>query len=535
MFSAGVGPLAIDNTLPHVHLEFYELGILPPHSYDYQKMERDDILQRFTLNDTEEITFTEEEIGRGAYGRVFKVRYYATLCAAKEMHSILLENVSRQELEQIKTTYLHECRQCCALRHPNIVQFLGLYYPPSTPSGGHVKLPVIVMELMQDSLKSYVESAEQNNTTIPYLSKLSILQDIAQGLRYLHHQSPPVVHRDLSPNNILLTAHMVAKISDLGVAKAVKLDSKNTMTRAPGTSDFMPPEALEESSKYGPSLDIFSYGGISLFVISQQWPVLLPVKRFDQNLNRLVFLTEVERRQKYVEKIIGDAEELKPLVLSCLDENPKVRPVTAEVLEKVKINFENQQANERRVLQPANYPNWKGVAINDISDQLYCHSLSQTGGTYPSSTNKPPLYQPEQYQQHSYQQYQSHQQIDYNKRHDGYGIAADDYIHSSTSCNQPTDAATSHNQFFGFPKPQRPQIITRRALLISKTPPNEGFETMSVKDRPGITKEMEPPVLSYLDENLKEQPATAKVVDVSHTASSTNVSICCLYCSYVSY
>ena len=54
----------------------------------------------------------------------------------------------------------------------------------------------------------------------------------------------------------------------------------------------------------------------------------------------------------------GDVEELKPLVLSCLDENPKVRPVTAEVLEKVKINFENQQANEKRVLQPANYPNW---------------------------------------------------------------------------------------------------------------------------------------------------------------------------------
>ena len=55
------------------------------------KMEQDDILGRFTLNDTEEITSTGEEIGRGAYGRVFKVNYYGTLCAAKEIHSILLE------------------------------------------------------------------------------------------------------------------------------------------------------------------------------------------------------------------------------------------------------------------------------------------------------------------------------------------------------------------------------------------------------------------------------------------------------------
>ena len=331
-------------------------------------MEQDDILHRFMINDTAEITSTEEEIGRGAYGKVFKVHYYGTLCAAKEIHSILLENVGHQELEQTKTTYLRECRQCCALRHPNIVQFLGLYYPPST--AGNVrgtKLPVIVMELMQESLKSYVESAEQNNTMIPYLSKLSILQDVAQGLRYLHHQSPPVVHRDLSPNNILLNAHLVAKISDLGVAKAVRLDNKHTMTKVPGTSDFMPPEALEESSKYGPSLDIFSYGGVALFVISQEWPVLLPVKRFDERLNRLVFLTEVERRQKYTSKMIGDAKEIKPLILSCLDDNLKRRPVTAKVLEKVKElkgNYQDEQnqnqqqhlKNKEQQPQPVSQP-----------------------------------------------------------------------------------------------------------------------------------------------------------------------------------
>ena len=233
-------------------------------------MEQGDILGRFTLNDTAEITSTGEEIGRGAYGRVFKVNYYGTLCAAKEIHSILLESVSRQEMECTKTSFLRECRQCCALRHPNIVQFLGLYYPPSTSqSGSGTKLPVIVMELMDESLRSYVEIAEKGGTIIPYLSKLSILQDVAQGLRYLH-QNPPVVHRDSSPNNILLSAHRVAKISDLGVAKAVKLDSKNTMTKAPGTSDFMPPEALQGSSKYNALLDIFSYGGISLFMVCQQ-------------------------------------------------------------------------------------------------------------------------------------------------------------------------------------------------------------------------------------------------------------------------
>ena len=86
-------------------------------------MEQDDILNRFTLNDTTEISNTGEEIGRGAYGRVFKVYYYGTLCAAKEIHTILLENVDRRGLERTKTAYFRECRQCCALRHPNLYNF----------------------------------------------------------------------------------------------------------------------------------------------------------------------------------------------------------------------------------------------------------------------------------------------------------------------------------------------------------------------------------------------------------------------------
>ena len=69
--------------------------------------------------------------------------------------------------------------------------------------------------------------------------KLSILVDVSRGLWYLHSHNPPVIHRDLSPNNVLLTSQFVAKISDLGVAKVIEADSKKTKTRAPGTVDFI--------------------------------------------------------------------------------------------------------------------------------------------------------------------------------------------------------------------------------------------------------------------------------------------------------
>jgi len=291
--------------------------------------DQDDVLHCYTLKDSAEINVTGDVIGQGAYGKVFKVEYYGTQCAGKEIHTILLEDVHRQELEQTKATFLRECRQCCTLRHPNIVQFLGLLYPPKDGKS-ESKLPVIVMELMHSSLRSYVE---QTKHAIPYGTKLSILQDVARGLRYIHHQNPPVVHRDLSPNNVLLTNHLVAKLSDLGVAKAIKADNMKTMTKVPGTSDFMPPEALEDGSKYGPPLDIFSYGGVSLYLVSEQWPILLPVKQFDPSLNKSVALSEIERRQCNIDKIPKNAEELKHLIISCLDDNPNGRPTAVKVLD----------------------------------------------------------------------------------------------------------------------------------------------------------------------------------------------------------
>ena len=67
------------------------------------------------------------------------------------------------------------------------------------------------MERMQESLTSVVE--EYPN--IPMYVKLSMLLDVSRGLWYLHAHHPPIVHRDLSPNNVLLTSQFVAKISDL--------------------------------------------------------------------------------------------------------------------------------------------------------------------------------------------------------------------------------------------------------------------------------------------------------------------------------
>ena len=279
-------------------------------------------------------SLNRKELGRGAYGKVYAVKYCQTVCAAKEIHSILIEDVGETERRLTIESFLRECRQCSMLRHPNVIQFLGVYYPTGAGGANRMRLPVMVMEMMADSLTSFVDKHEK----IPVHIKYSIVHDVSLGLCYLHNHDPPIVHCDLSPNNVLLTAHHVAKISDLGVAKVIKADSRKTMTKAPGTVDFMPPEALDDTPEYGPPMDVFSFAGIILHTFNKQWPSPSKQVQFDPKTRRRMALSEVERRQQYLDKMMGEAEVLRPLVEECLDDDPAVRPTIATVCERIQVS-----------------------------------------------------------------------------------------------------------------------------------------------------------------------------------------------------
>jgi len=164
-----------------------------------------------------------QNLGQGAYGKVFTVKHLGLVCAAKEIHPLLLSGVPPEDKKAIKDAFIKECIRCNAIRHPNIVQFLGVYY-----SSAQSELPNMVMELLDTSLNSFVE---KNRGSISLKTKFSILHDVSLGLCHLHGRASPVIHRDLSSNNILLTSHLVAKISDLGMAKMIRADSKQTKSR----------------------------------------------------------------------------------------------------------------------------------------------------------------------------------------------------------------------------------------------------------------------------------------------------------------
>ena len=192
------------------------------------------------------------------------------------------------------------------------------------------RLPMLVMEYLPLSLTQCLKS----HGDLPLQIKYSILLDVAKGLNYLHCKRPPIVHRDLTANNVLLTSNFVAKISDLGVSRMADTFNFQELSVAPGNSVVMPPEALKDNPVYDHKLDVFSYGCLILHVFTHEWPKpsdqYLPKTSIFQRGN-FTLVNEWERRVKYT-SIISKDNPFYLFANSCLENDPKKRPTMSSAI-----------------------------------------------------------------------------------------------------------------------------------------------------------------------------------------------------------
>ncbi len=238
------------------------------------------------------------------------------------------------QVDKWVSNFIGECKLMSQLRHPHIVQFLGVCYLPGAP------LPVLLMEKLETSLDNLLET----NPNLPISVKTHLLVGTSQGMVYLHTRTPPIAHRDITARNILVDNSLNAKIADLGVARMVSIQPGQvlaTMTHAPGTNLYMPPEAIQEegAARYNITIDVFSFGVVSLFTLTQTFPKSLkPASYFDSQTKRVSGRTEIERRADYIEPMkeaLGSSHPLVCLTLECLEYLPDTRPSALEVLTRL--------------------------------------------------------------------------------------------------------------------------------------------------------------------------------------------------------
>ena len=297
-------------------------------------------LNAYKLNGVKESNI---ELGHGSYATVMELEYMGLKCAGKRIHEVLLK---QGDTSYTVLRFAEECRLLSQIRHPNIVQFLGVYFQRG------VKAPILVMEFLPTNLTSCIERHGILDEEISY----SILHDVALGLNYLHSQTPPIIHRDLSSNNILLTANMTAKISDLGVARILNLTpqqvSRMQMSATPGTPTFMPPEVMVANPVYNTSVDEFSYGILMIHIFSGRWPEpQIPQTRMEAG--KLVGVTEAERREALLRDIAND-HPLKDLILKCINNEPKLRVHAGEIIQRLRemlVRFPASFANRLEMLR----------------------------------------------------------------------------------------------------------------------------------------------------------------------------------------
>ena len=268
---------------------------------------------------------SEKLIGNGFFGSVFEGRWKQMPCAVKVLNALGQEiltglPVTKGKIqEEALVRFKKECDFMKDLQHQNVVAYFDTLFFPKC------NLPVLVMELMDISLRNYID---QNQLDLTMKTQVSVSYDIAAALAFLHEKN--IVHRDLCGDNVLLHVNCggaipVAKVSDFGMSHVIIKYAKLThsltvMGQRPG---FMPPEAPQDPANYDSSLDIFMFGATMTMIA-----------------NKSSDITDEDHRKQLFDRL-DDHHPLRSIIRECLSEKKESRPKTKtvhSVLLKVKGN-----------------------------------------------------------------------------------------------------------------------------------------------------------------------------------------------------
>ena len=264
--------------------------------------------------------YIDDILGVGSYGKVCKGKCGQLPCAVKLLHDTMFQH-GDPGIHSFVRRFEQECQFLSSIKHPNIVQYLGTIPHPES------RRPVLLMELMDESLTKYLE---RSTGPIPFYTQVDICHDVALALAYLHFNA--IIHRDLSGNNVLLIgAGSRAKVTDFGMSKLVDINPRMTpLTQCPGTSAYMPPEALIKPPNYSSKLDCFSLGVLGIQIVTRKFPnpgdASMYIKDPKYPTGRaLIQFPEIDRRKEDIDLISPD-HPLLPITLQCIKDWDEERP-----------------------------------------------------------------------------------------------------------------------------------------------------------------------------------------------------------------
>lgn len=184
------------------------------------------------------------ELGAGAYGVVFEGEYAGLTIAAKKLRGEIAPDNVKEEFEREVSTLK-------ALRHPNVILFMGV---TQDPEGNWY----ILSEFGAKGSLNYLLSKTPHSWT----QKITFVKEICLALAYLHENG--CLHRDLKAENVLVSHADVCKVADFGLAriqfKSEPTRESMTATQGIGTLWWRAPEVDDPTATYSEKIDVFSLG-----------------------------------------------------------------------------------------------------------------------------------------------------------------------------------------------------------------------------------------------------------------------------------
>ncbi|XWS51980.1 hypothetical protein CRYUN_Cryun11dG0028300 [Craigia yunnanensis] len=260
----------------------------------------------------------ENKLGEGGFGPVYKGK----LLNGQEIAVKGLSKRSGQGLEELK----NETMLIAKLQHRNLVRLLGCCLEQGEK--------ILVYEFMPNKSLDAFLFDKTRNKLLDWHRRMHVIDGIARGLLYLHHDSRlRIIHRDLKASNILLDNSMNPKISDFGLARKFGRDQTEDKTRrVVGTYGYMSPE-YAFGGRFSLKSDVFSFGVLVLEIVTGKRNRGFSGPDQDQNLLGHAWRLWIEERPlELIDNALGDLYNVTEVLrcinvaLLCVQQRPEDRP-----------------------------------------------------------------------------------------------------------------------------------------------------------------------------------------------------------------
>ncbi|XP_017699702.1 LEAF RUST 10 DISEASE-RESISTANCE LOCUS RECEPTOR-LIKE PROTEIN KINASE-like 1.2 isoform X8 [Phoenix dactylifera] len=285
----------------------------------------------FTYEELQEATNhfdSSKELGDGGFGTVYKGKLRdGRVVAVKRLYE---NNFKRVE------QFMNEIAILSGLRHQNLVSLYGCTSRRSR------ELLLVYEFVPNGTVADHLHGPRASERSLTWPMRLSIAIETADALAYLHAVEPPIIHRDVKTNNILLDGSFHVKVADFGLSRLFPTDATHVSTAPQGTPGYLDPE-YHQCYQLTDRSDVYSFGVVLVELISSKPAVDITRRRHEINLASMA-INKIQNCQldELVDPDLGYQSDwatkkmitmVVELAFRCLQSDGEMRPPIREVLE----------------------------------------------------------------------------------------------------------------------------------------------------------------------------------------------------------